>query len=267
MIKGNSGEIFLQTLNRPQDVMIPSLFTRTKWDTKKYIRLHFSTEDAKKLLIELRTNKKHLPVVYQKHRTRKPPMSKPALKILSESKRRSLLGELKDINRILRDFSEDTQFDTIFDSMEIYVILFNSPHVYGQTGKEYRIDLEFESNSEVIFEKTDLRYFSFDYITRRRMMKNYGNPTPIEAGGSLTYKQLLKSKHIQNKFKSPTTNLERLMLRRIKRNEYMFVSELSALLPNFSYSAINKSLRKLVAMKLLIEYSIKNYKVYKKWEN
>ena len=166
---GSVGEIYLESLAYPRDVLIPVDFAHTKKDIKRYISARFSHRNAKILLAELRGNK----VLRQPTHAKKKRYAHPISKV-SKYTRNSLLKQVKNLDFVLEDFASQVQFDSPFDEGEIYLALFNSPIQMRslQSVGQFKINDPLENYiedlqmTEVLFE-TEIEY---DFALRRSIV-------------------------------------------------------------------------------------------------
>lgn len=261
MRTGPAGEIYLQSLDRPQEVMIPQIFTRTKRDTVRYLRTHFSNEDMKKLSMEL-LHKKNMAAFSEKIKKIRD------IEQISDDKRKKLLSKIKTVNTILDDFAQNGQYDTSFSDEEIYMALFNS-QVKCHSLNCYKKDVQFEEY--LYYLETNNVTFDIEKYLEYSLMKNllisYGDPTPLERSGSLTYKNLLKEKHISNKCNFSLTKTSQKILRLFNGDSQFILSlDIYSKLPKISIGAIRKNLNTLISMGILCRAQAGKYFAYRRIE-
>lgn len=259
MRKGEFGEIYLQALDKLQEVMIPRQFTHTKRDVTRYLRTHFSKSDVKKLSLEM-LGKKSTAEFSKKSKVAR------EVEHISDEKRKKLLGKIKTIATVLEDFQQNAHCDTDFSAAEVYAALFNS-QIKLQSLDGYRKDLEFAEYTKSL-ETNDITFDienNLDYSLMKNLLISYGNPERLERSGTATYKQLLKEKHISNKCTFPLTKTCQKILR-LFNNDLEFILSLdiySALTKN-SIGSIRKNLNNLISMGILCREQAGKYWAYQR---
>lgn len=260
---GPVGEIYLESLGYPRDVLIPVDFAHTKKDITRYIRARFSHRNTKILLAELRGKKVLRKPIHTKKKRYAHPISK-----VSTYTRNHLLKHVKNLDFVLEDFANQTQFDSSFSEAETYLTLFNSPIQMRslQSVGQFKINDPLENYiedlqmTEVLFE-AEMQY---DSALHRSMLIAHGTPEKLERSGSVTYKKLLKNKKIPNREHSPLTKTDAKILRSFENGHYILGADLYSRFSDISMGAILKSLRKMVQLHILNRSFVGRYNIYRR---
>lgn len=260
MRKGKFGEVYLESLNLQQDVLLPKNFIHTKRDTIRYLQSHFSKEDVKILSREL-LGRKSLRTQQKEQKSRR-------IKVeLPKNKREQLLRQIKDLDFVLEDFAQTAQIDDSFSIEDVYTSLFNST-ISFQSKNQYKKDTlikEYEKYLElndIVFDTQ----ISLDRLLMKSLLISYDNPERLERSGSITYKKLLKDKHLRNicNFSLPKTSQK--ILRLFKDDETILSIDIYDAYLTVSIEALRKNLNNLVLLKILTRHRVGKYWAYRRIE-
>ena len=157
----------------------------------------------------------------------------------------SLVKSPKIVRKVIR-FSENKKGAKKFD----YIEFFGERDKKKNIAKDLDITFDIEMN--------------LDHSQLTGMLITYNNPEKLERGGSVTYKKLLKEKHISNRCNFGITKTGSKILKLFEAEKYIISIEIYNSLLSVSIEALRKNLNRLITMGILERKRHGKYFSYKR---